>query len=273
MAFLASGHGPDAGRYGPVVRGAVDYLLSQAQPDGYFGKAHGKGMYDQGIVTLALAEAYGVEPDAGRRARMYAELTKAVKVILAAQAVPKPEPMAGGWRYLPASQDSDLSLSGWNALALRAARNVGVEAPKEAVDRAVAFVARCYNAEAKGFAYQPGGAAQVGPTGVGVLSLYLLAGGDRPEAGPAMEFLQGRPVNEGTPFQYYSMYYVTQAAFQAGEPRWSGVALPALNRLLAMQLADGGWPQQGQEPGGAYAASMALLTLSVPYRLLPVYQR
>src|SRR4051812_31150949 len=87
MAFLACGHTPGAGRYGLVVRGGVDFLLAQSQPDGYYGKTHDKGMYDQGIVTLALAEAYGVEPDEGRRQRMHAELTKAVKVILDAQAI------------------------------------------------------------------------------------------------------------------------------------------------------------------------------------------
>ena len=82
MAFLACGHTPEVGRYGLVVRGGVDFLLAQAQPDGYFGKAHGKGMYDQGIVTLALAEALGAEVDNGRRVKIHAELIKAVKVIL-----------------------------------------------------------------------------------------------------------------------------------------------------------------------------------------------
>jgi hypothetical protein len=47
------------------------------------------------------------------------------------------------------------------------------------------------------------------------------------------------------------------------------------DQLLAVQMEDGGWPQsrQGEEPGRAYATSMAVLTLAVPYRLLPIYQR
>ena len=45
------------------------------------GKSHGKGMYDQGIVTLALAEAMGVETDEGRRLKIHAALTKAGKLL------------------------------------------------------------------------------------------------------------------------------------------------------------------------------------------------
>ena len=273
MAFLACGHTPGAGRYGLVVRGGVDYLLAQSQGDGYYGKGNDKGMYHQGIVTLALAEAYGVEPDEARRRRMYDELTKAVKVILDAQAVQKPEAHVGGWRYAPDAHDSDISLSGWNALALRAARDAGMEVPREAVEKAVGFLLRCYNAGEKGFSYQPGGNAQVGPTGIGLLGLYLLDGSARPELPDAAKFLADHPVNDGVPFQYYSMYYVSQAAYQAGGPTWAAVSKVTMARLVAAQAKDGSWPKVGQEPGEVYSTAMAVLTLSVPYRLLPVYQR
>ena len=284
MAFLACGHTPGAGRYGLVVRNAVDFLLAQSQPDGYYGKSHDKGMYDQGIITLALAEAYGVEPDEARRQRMHAELTKAVKVILDAQAVHKAEKDAGGWRYKPDAPDSDLSLSGWNALALRAAQDAGIDVPKEAVRRAVGFVLRCYSGSDKGFSYQPGTAAQVGPTGIGLLGLYLLDGagghsagannsGARPELSEAAKYLVAHPVNDATPFQYYAMYYAAQAANQAGGETWAAVFKATSTKLLAAQAKDGSWPKLGQEPGEAYATSMAVLTLTVPYGLLPVYQR
>ena len=273
MAFLACGHPPDVGKYGLVVRKGVDYLVAQATAEGYFGKAHGKGMYDQGIVTLALAEAMGVEHDPARRQKIHAELVKAVKVILDAQAVAKPEPHGGGWRYTPQAGDSDLSLSGWNALALRAAQDAGVGVPKEAVQKAVGYVLRCYHAGEKGFSYQPGGGPQAGPTGIGVLSLYLLDAGERPEAVEGAKWLVAHPVNDGTPFRYYAMYYATQAAHQAGGAAWPAVSKSVNDKLLPSQGADGGWPKSPQEPDGPYSTAMAVLTLSVPYRLLPVYQR
>ena len=97
---------------------------------------------------------------------------------------------------------------------------------------------------------------------------------DRPEV-DAVKFLIEHPVKDDTPMPYYSMYYATQAAFQAGDPAWPPVWKVTLDRLLGSQMKDGGWPQSrnGEEPGRVYATSMAVLTMSVPQRLLPIYQR
>jgi hypothetical protein len=274
MSFLASGHTPDVGKYGLVVRNAVDFLVKSAPPDGYFGRLDGSRMYGHGMVTLALAEDAGVELDPARRKAVRAELAKAVKVILVAQAVGKPEPFAGGWRYEPQSGDSDLSLSGWSALALRASQNVGMDVPKEAVAKAVGFVLKCYHKDAKGFAYQPGGAPTNGLTGVGVLNLCLLDAAERPEVEAGAKFLAANPVVEASQFRYYYLYYATQAAFQVGEPTWTTVWKNANELLLKTQMPDGGWPPAPpHETGRVYASAMSILTLSVPYRLLPIYQR
>jgi hypothetical protein len=280
MAFLGAGHEPDVGRYGLVVRQAVDFLVAKAPDDGYFGKVDSSRMYGHGIVTLALAEAYGVEPDPQRRVKLYAVLKRAVKVILDAQAVKKPQPQQGGWRYEPGAADSDLSLTGWNALALRAAGGAGLDVPEGATDAAVAFVLRCWRADQKRFAYQPGGEGLPAMTAVAILSLTLLDAGSRPEVAQAAKSLAERPIDDR--FPYYSQYYATQAAHQldaaaadgAGRGAWNGVARPILERLTNTQQDDGGWPQSNaQEPGRVYATGMALLTLTVPYQLLPVYQR
>jgi hypothetical protein len=118
-------------------------------------------------------------------------------------------------------------------------------------------------------------------TAVAILSLRLLDAGNRPELAPAGKSLAERPVDDRYP--YYSLYYATQAAHQlddaaAGAPQgsaWKAIATPILDRLLAAQQDDGGWPASpnGEEPGRIYATSMALLTLTVPYQLLPVYQK
>jgi hypothetical protein len=113
----------------------------------------------------------------------------------------------------------------------------------------------------------------VGPTGIGVLALYLLDGSQRPEAAEGAKWLSAHPVGDDTPFRYYAMYYVTQAANQAGGAAWPAVSKPAVDRLLALQGKDGAWPKSPQEPDGPYSTAMAVLTLSVPYRLLPAYQR
>jgi hypothetical protein len=46
-------------------------------------------------------------------------------------------------------------------------------------------------------------------------------------------------------------------------------------RLLRTQLPSGAWPQSSspEEPGEVYATAMAVLTLSVPQRVLPLFRR
>jgi hypothetical protein len=275
MAFLASGHTPEAGKYGLFVRRATDFLVKATPDDGYFGHVDGSRMYGHGIVTLALSEVCGVEPDPLRRTQIRAVLARAVKVILTAQDVPKSPDASGGWRYEPQSADSDLSLSGWNALALRAAQNAGMEVPKEKIARALQFVMNCYTPGEKGFSYQPHGAPSIAMTGVGVLNLYLLDASNRPETAAGEQWLLAHPMRDDTSMPYYSMYYSTQAAFQGGDPVWPIIWKVTQDRLLGTQMKDGGWPQSrnGEEPGRVYATAIAVLTLSVPYRVLPIYQR
>jgi len=274
LAFLAAGNVPDAGKYGSTVRSAIDFLTMQAPPDGYFGKVDNSRMYGQGIVTLALAEAYGVEDSMEGRQKVSDVLTKAVKVILDAQAVKKGEIYIGGWRYEPQSSDSDISLCGWNVLALRACKSAGMAVPREAVQAAVQFVIRCHSAQG-GFGYQPGTPALSSTSGVGVLCLYLLGAAIRPEIVDSLKFLQEHPVDDSNIYLYDTIFYTTQAAFQAGEAAFSSIAYSNFKWLIKNQQPDGGWPEpKGQEKGGrSYTTSLAILSLAVPYRLLPIYQR
>lgn len=281
MAFLAAGHTPDVGPYGVVVRRMLDWLVQQVPIDGYVGSGDGSRMYGQGIVTLALAEAYGVETDGVKRVRLHAAITRAFQVILKAQQVAKDPAHAGGWRYEVNSPDSDLSLSGWNALALRACRNIGLNVPSESVGGAVQYVVRCFRADQGGFSYQPGLDVAPSMTGVGVLSLQLLSprseatATTRPEAQAGGALLAKTLVDDTTRFSYYSHYYVTQASFQLGGEVWAKVWNNARARLMASQVADGGWPPStiAEEPDRVYTTAMSLLTLTVPYQILPIYQR
>jgi hypothetical protein len=277
LAFLAAGDAPDVGRYGLVVHNSIEWLLAHQAQDGYFGDGD-RGMYAHAIATLALTQAYGVEPDMARRVRMHAAMQRAVAIILGAQNAPKSNPVfAGGWRYERNSPDSDLSLSGWNSMALRGAAAVGIDVPGDARKRAADFVVHCFDANAKAFGYQPGNAPQPGETAIGMLCLYLLDAVDANSSklDGASKYLESHPIDDNSPFPYYATYYATQAAFQRGGETWTRVGRPSLERLIRVQDKDGGWPQSksGQEPGRVYATAMALQALAVPYRLLPVYQR
>jgi hypothetical protein len=279
MAFLASGHTPEVGRYGVTVRTAADYLANLDPEGGYFGSDKSR-MYGHCIVTLALAEAYGTEVDEIQRRRIRAALEKSLKVIYAGQDMKKEKPIfEGGWRYQPQSSDSDLSVSAWAMMAMRACQNAGLPVPKARVDRAAAYVRRCYRPEQRGFSYQGEGEANPAMTGAALLNLYLLEAVDKDMAAAASKYLMDKPVRDGTQHYYYALYYTTQAGFQAGDPTWSAVWKNSSEQLLATAQKDGSWPVKPDVPGGdqknarIYATAMSVLTLSVPLRVLPIYQR
>ncbi len=92
-------------------------------------------MYEHGISTVMLAEVYGMVDDA-RRVKIETALARATERILAAQKQPKSNAIYdGGWRYSMKSPDSDISVTGWQMMALRGAANCGAAIPEEALRR------------------------------------------------------------------------------------------------------------------------------------------
>ena len=129
MAFMAGGHLPGRGEYGPVVDRGLEFVLSCVQDDGYITYA-GTRMYSHAFATLFLAEIYGMT----HREDVQVKLQKAVDFIV------KSQNEEGGWRYVPLARESDMSIVVCQVLALRAARNIGIRVPKSTIDRAAIYV-------------------------------------------------------------------------------------------------------------------------------------
>jgi hypothetical protein len=285
MAFLARGHVPGQGPYGATVERAVDFVLAAQQDDGLLANPHsgGTAMYEHGVATVMLGEVYGMVDEA-RRERVGRALAKSVRLILDAQHPndqPKPMPFTGGWRYTPAAMDADLSVTGWQLMALRGAANCGAAVPREALEAGVEYVRRSA-AQGGGFGYQPGGGPNAARTGTGVVALALLgrhtADRPMPEVTAAGEWLLTNPPSQpGQEFFFYSVYYNAQALNQLGGKYWDAGYPKLRETVLAAQRPDGTWPPvsggQESEAGDAYRTSMAVLALCVPYRCLPLYQK
>ena len=280
MAFLAKGHTPGAGPYGEVINKGVDYILAHQESNGLLvtgREGHGP-MYSHCISTLMLSEVSGmVDPE--RQKKIDACLPKAMKIILAAQQLPKDAQSAGGWRYQSDSRDSDISCTGWAIMALRSARNNGAAVPKEAIDRGLGFVMRCHNRGDGGFTYQPGGGSGWGRTGTALLCLELCGRHRDRAALMAGEWLLKhlpRRYGEGEFFSY-AMYYCAQGMFQLGDDYWERWATQLYDVMLKAQDRAGMWHNSGGEQDGEggdyYSTSMAVLAMSVSYRQLPIYQR
>lgn len=279
LALLAAGHEPGRGQFGETIDRALRFILDH-QRDGMIlttDTSHGP-MYEHGISTLLLGEVLGManeeRPGFEKIHRVH---RSAVNLILRAQNVPKDPSSAGGWRYTPSSIDSDLSVTGWQLLALRAAQDAGLAVPRRNIAQAVEYVRRCAHPSG-GFSYMPGGDPNIARTGTGILALEICGAYGSPEARRGGEWLLKNPLKFQGPFFYYSVYYSSQAMYQLGGEMWERWRPVSEGILLENQRADGSWPAPPSEThehqaGPAYTTAMAILSLAVDYKFLPIYQR
>ena len=278
MAFLAAGHVPgEPGPYRESIEKGIRYVLAHQQSNGLLvaQTSHGP-MYCHGISTLMLAEVAGMTPDRELSVRVQTALGRAVKLILAAQNVPKSGDQAGGWRYQAHSNDSDISVTGWQLMALRAAKAAGCEVPSSSIDRAIAYLKRCAVKQGGGFGYQPGGGPNNARTGTGILALEICGEHLTPEAVAGAEYLLKHPPQWSAQYFFYEVYYCPIAMFQMGDKYYLPYQSKLTALLLEHQQADGSWlSDDGNDRNGGrnYCTAMAVLALSVEYRYLPIYQR
>ncbi len=277
MAFLAAGHTPGEGPYGEAIVRGVQFVIDHQDASGllYVNRGHQGPMYDHGISTLMLAEVSGMVPE-----RMAAPtrkaLERAIRLILASQMVPKPANQRGGWRYTPQSTDSDLSVTGWQLLALRAAKDIGCDVPAENIDVAVDYVKRCSPNTGRGFGYQPGNGATPVLSATGMLALQLCGQEESAEVHRAAEYLEFRPLRLQDQWYYYGIYYTSVGMFKRGGDSWKNTRPILFADILSHQSAEGQWEtSNGNEAigGPVYMTSMAVLALTVEYEYLPIYQR
>jgi hypothetical protein len=292
MSLGAVGHQlSDQTPEGQAMRKGMEYILRPENQSltGYFGHKYHNGMYDHGIITLLLAESLGMGADEKQDKKIRDRLEKAIKLILRSQAVRKRQSKdQGGWRYKPNSQDADLSVTAWQLIALKAARNAGVEVPKEAIEDASKYVKRCFHAKGKPegpdniapgyFTYMAGqGNMRFGSAAAGLLCLQIIGEWDSPEVkGSAQFFLDYKiPKPKGRDHFYYGMYYYAQGMYQFGGENADHARKTVREIMFGLQQDDGSWPlaHKARNVGSVYSTCMALLSLSIHYHYLPIYQR
>jgi prenyltransferase beta subunit len=269
MAFLSAGHVPGEGRYGDTVERGIRWVMAVQQPSGLIATEGHEMMYHHGICTLMLAEAAGMTNDR-LAAEVRKKLQKAVDLILQAQRTRGRD--AGGWRYSPRGDDSDISVTGWQIMALRAAKNLGCDVPPESIARAVDYIQRCRDPRTGGYCYQPGSRVTVACTGTSVLALEICGKEQhgKPELLQAGSFILKYPPWESG-HAFYGTYYCTQAMYQLGDNYWKVYQRRLHEALLGAQRTNGCW--DGDGVGRDYCTAMAVLALTVDYGFLPIYQR
>jgi hypothetical protein len=263
LAFMSAGCTPDARTpQAAVVDRGFRFLLAQQATNGAF-TAGGGLMYGHGLATLALAEVSGMS---ARATKARTALERAGQLILRSQAVEKGNFHTGGWRYFPDSTDSDLSVTVWQITALKAASEVGIAVPRDAMQRAAAYVQRCAHPTG-GFGYQPGGIPNQSRTAAGILALQLSGAWNDPLIPRARRWLRDNPLTWESEYFYYAAHHCAHAGAGFDE-----------QLLRARQNADGSWPfapttRDELRAGPLYTTSLAVLALTAKWDYLPVYLR
>jgi hypothetical protein len=273
LAFMSDGHLPGRGAYGePVTRG-LDYVLRNCAESGLISSDSGPApMYGHGFAALFLGEIYGMTAGGGetqQSQKLHEALVRASRLICGCQND------EGGWRYYPVPNDADTSVTICQIMALRSARNAGLEVPREVIDKAVAYVRRCQNDDG-GFRYQqqqPPSAWERSAASVASLQ-YAGVYDDkaiREGLGYVMRFGSPGRFGNGTRHYYYGHYYAVQAMYLAGGDWWQKWWPAVRDELLERQHDDGYWPDS--QVGPQYGTAMALIILQMPKRYLPIFQR
>ncbi|WP_010584301.1 prenyltransferase/squalene oxidase repeat-containing protein [Schlesneria paludicola] len=299
LAFLSRGHAPREGQYGAQLDRAIEYVLAQQQDNGLIfampiepvwqgSKPSHTGIYNHAIAGLMLGDVYGMT-ESTQHERIAQAIKSAVRFTREQQERPKrTEFDKGGWRYLAGSphlpNDSDLTVTAWQLMFLRSARNAEFDVPKEYMDEAMAYIRRSFNPSTGTFHY-----AQLAPethhsravAGCGILALSLGGEHESEMARASGEWILKRPLDQYNRTEnhheryHYSAYHCSQGMFQLGGDYWTRFYPPMMRTLLDNQLGDGSWPAELREDylGSVYSTSLAVLTLTPPYQLLPIFQR
>lgn len=270
MAYQAAGQLPGEGEHGKTVTAGMQYLLDSVAPDGVIGNRNdGQYMYGHGVAAIALAELYGQT----RSPTMRGKLDKVIKLIIASQN------NEGGWRYRPVPKDADISVTVLQVVALRAAKNGGLDVPQATIDRAVQYVRNCHHAKSGGFTYQPGREPGFARTAAAIYSLQVcgLYGDEMVKRGSEYLLKNSRDRQE---WFTYGHFYAAPAQYMVGGSvweKWYGEIHEILMKNANTKGEISWWePRLDQGKGGVgptYCTAVYTMILAMPFHYIPLYQK
>jgi hypothetical protein len=180
----------------------------------------------------------------------------------------------GGWRYLP-GQSGDTTVTAWQLAALKSAHLCGLEVPTPTIDGVRRFLDRVQSRGGEAYGYQ-GPRGRPGTSAIGLFCRLHTGWQDADVIDRGLAAL-ARPGPD--PDAIYLNFYLSQALLQADHAAWPRWNARHRDLLVARQSTvgheRGSWWLSDAEtaPGGRLAhTALAVLTLEVYYRLLPLYR-
>lgn len=294
LAYLAHCETPLSEEFGDSVLKGISFLVDQGMkaPVLSLVPQMNEVSYDHAIATYALCEAYAFckQMDIPSISNLERVTVKAVDRILDGQN------NNGGWAYnynTRAGAHTDLSVTGWNVQALKAAQHGGIKPTKGEIRTALRKAAMYCRKTAMPdglFSYQENGKEpRPSLVGVGVLSLQMCGSGSDSAARKGLDWMlksTNKPFNwkaNNTTSNLYQHYYGVQAAMNRGGDVWTAYNRAFRDATLGAQASDGSFAPNGfGGPGGnvqtsqnrhandrIYRQCLATLMLEVYYRFLP----
>jgi hypothetical protein len=276
LAFLGAGYTHEEGEYADNVARAVRWLIDQQRDDGYLGgqATYYDQMYCHGIATYALAEAYGMQTDPTHFTELRDAVSRGIWYIAQTQNAD------GGWRYRVGASLSDMSMFGWQLMALKSAELAGIATPAKTRSGMIQFLRDRGRGQSGGLAGYKADDEPTPAMTAEALFCKQMYGLRRSSLASqeAVEYLQRNPPALSKPNEYY-WYYGTLAMFQHGGPQWDAWNGSARDTLLRLQRRGGpnggSWDPVGpwgSVGGRIYSTAVSTLCLEVYYRFLPLHQ-
>lgn len=288
LPFLGAGITPTSSpessrefkKYQKTVKSALAFLIDNqvTSTDENTNGRLGVNMYCHALATIAMCEAYALTKDS----EYHVPAQKAVRYLLKAQH------SNGGWGYSPKA-DGDTSVVGWVFLAIRSGQLAGMPVEPAVFTQAHKYLDSTSAGDSESnrkarYTYKPRGAATYSLTAAGLLTrMYAGWLQDRPELADGSDFLMLNmpPETATVPGTLYYYYYATNVLHHLEGKKWDLWNHRMREHLIRTQEQSGhkkgSWTPEGSDWGSAggriYSTSLALLTLEVYYRHLPLYRK
>jgi len=297
LCYLGRCETPDSPFYGDNVMKGILYLIELSKKNEYglftTKPENISGAYEHGIATYALGEMYTLARMGSKSLPgMREAFERGVEIIIEQQND------RGSWQYYTKGitegvkvASSDLSVTGWQYQALKAAQhtNLKISGLKPAVDKAVDYLEATQTKDG-GFGNpdREKHYNQYSLTGVGILGIQTLGKAKsqtvRKGVAFAYDLFNKEPPSWNTNANLYCWYYYAQSFFQNGGEEWAFWNKTALPEILANQTPQGNWKNEtfdlsigSTTPAGSdreiYRTALCTLMLEVYYRYLKVGDR
>jgi hypothetical protein len=287
LPMLGAGQTHEFGAYKQNVAAGLAWMIKNQLANGdlragFKGQA---GLYAHGQGAIVLCEALALTGDQtfqlpAQRAIKFIELAQHGK---------------GGWRYTP-GQAGDTSVFGWQMMALQSAGapDINLDVDESTLQLADYFLdqvvapasfkrRRSKNLPTgSAYCYQPGKSATPAMTAEAILCrMYLGWKKDDPRLSTAVKWLiEDHLPNAKDPNLYY-WYYGTQVMHHYGGQPWETWNDKMRELLISTQSTRGtnagSWDPRkfewGDQGGRIYTTSLAVCTLEVYYRHLPLFKQ